>query len=362
MTMTLSLPNLLAQGSSGGFWMPEQASTIAPDVDWLFFFILWVNIIFTVLIGVLLVYFAIKYRHTGEEKPAPAHAGHSTTLEITWTVIPTIIVLVIFYYGFRGYLDMTEEPANAYEIQVEAFAWGWRFTYPNGATDADLHLPKDVPVRLVMSSVDVIHSLYIPAMRVKKDAVPGRFNKFWVQAVNEGEFDLFCTEYCGTNHSRMIAKVVVRDTTAFQNHLNELADWTGRQTPVEAGQAIARKNGCFTCHSIDGSAGTGPTWLNLYGSQRQFTDGTSAVADMEYIRESIEYPARHIVAGYPNVMQSYLGRINERDLLAIIAYMRSISQNYQGDPNLYEGSPVGRGGAAPADAPADPTPAPAPAN
>ncbi|HMO26895.1 MAG TPA: cytochrome c oxidase subunit II, partial [Tepidisphaeraceae bacterium] len=280
--MTLPLSNLLAQGSPGGFWMPEQASTIAPDVDWLFYFILWINIIFTVLIGVLLVYFAFKYRHTGEEKPAPAHAGHSTALEITWTVIPTIIVLIIFYYGFRGYLDMTEEPANAYEIQVEAFAWGWRFTYPNGATDADLPLPKDVPVRLVMSSTDVIHSLYIPAMRVKKDAVPGRFNKFWVQATVEGEFDLFCTEYCGTNHSKMIARTFVYDTTQFTEVVTGLNRWDDTMTPVEAGQMLSRRNGCFQCHSVDGSAGTGPTWLNLYGSQRQFTDGTSAVADMDY--------------------------------------------------------------------------------
>lgn len=355
--MTNGTLNLLAADAT--FWMPQQVSTVAAEVDWLFYFILWISVFFTVLIGVLLVLFAVKYRHTGAEREAAAHAGHSTALEITWTVIPTIIVLVIFYYGFRGYLNMSTPPNTAYTIDVSAYAWGWNFTYPNGLTVADLHIPKDVPVRLVLSSQDVIHSLYLPHFRLKKDAVPGRLNAFWVQANTVGEFDLFCTEYCGTNHSKMLAKVVVQDVTDFNRWLDESSRWDDKMTPVEAGQMLSKRYGCFQCHSIDGASGTGPTWLNLFGSQRQFVDGGSAVADENYILESIKYPGRHIVTGYANVMPAYLGQIKDPDILAIIAYMKSISTNFQGDPNLYPGSPLENQNAQPGAPAANPAPAPA---
>lgn len=350
MTTTLSI---LLGAAEQGFWMPQRASTVAAEVDWLFYFILYVSIFFTLLIGALLVLFAVKYRHRGEEKPAPAHAAHSTALEVTWTVIPAIIVLFIFYFGFRGYLDMAVEPANAYEVQVNAYAWGWNFTYPNGVVSPELHVPKDVPVLLLLNSQDVIHSLYLPQFRVKKDAVPGRVNRFWVQATDVGEYDLFCTEYCGTNHSKMITKAIVHDSTDFNKWLDGMSRWDDKMTPVEAGLMLARRFGCFQCHSVDGTAMTGPTWKNLYGAQRSFADGTGVLADENYVMESIKYPARRIVAGYANVMPSYLGQIKDADIMAIVAYMKSISTNFQGNPNVYPGSPV-QAGAAPANVPASP--------
>lgn len=350
--MTTFLPNLLAIAEQG-IWMPKGVSTVSSQVDWLFYFIFYISVFFTLLITTLMVLFAVKYRHRGQEKPAPAHAAHSTTLEVTWTVIPTIIVLLIFYHGFRGYLNMAVEPANAYEVQVSAYAWGWNFTYPNGVVSPELHLPKDVPVLLMLNSQDVIHSLYLPQFRVKKDAVPGRVNRFWVQSTEVGEYDLFCTEYCGTNHSKMITKAIVHDVTDFNKWLDSMSRWDDKMTPVEAGLMLAGRFGCFQCHSVDGTAMTGPTWKNLYGSQRNFADGGSTVADENYIMESIKYPARHVIAGYANVMPSYLGQIKDPDIMAIIAYMKSISENFKQDPNVYPGSPV-QAGAQPSTAPATP--------
>jgi cytochrome c oxidase subunit II len=317
------------------FSLPEQASTVAPDVDWLFHFILWTTVFFCILIFVLMLVFAIKYRHRperGDESPSP---GHNTALELTWTIVPTIIVLLIFFYGFRGYLDMSVVPPNSYDIQVKSWMWNWGFIYPNGHVDSELHIPKDQPVRLVLTSDDVIHSFYVPAFRIQKFTVPGRYNRIWVQATEAGEFPIYCAEYCGLNHSEMEAKVVVHETREEFDRWLEVASNPEMQPdfhPVKAGAQLAQARGCLQCHTTDGTASTGPTWLNLFGSQRTFTDGTSAVADEDYIRESIFYPARRITQGYPNTMPSYLGVLRDREVDWLIAYLKDISEHHQGDP------------------------------
>ncbi len=355
---------ILAQASKGNIMLPHGASTIAAEIDWLTWFITWVSLIFG--FGVIIVTFLIawRYRHKPGVNDKGTGATHNTQLEITWSVIPGIIVLVIAIWGFQGYIRFATIPQEALEIQVEAYKWGWRFIYPNGHMEPQLHIPKDVPVRFVMRSEDVIHSLYFPNFRIKKDVVPGRYNKMWVIAtdvspfgegkdwtepgsfdydVNKPEtyaegFDIFCAEYCGTNHSRMLSKVYVHPTReSYEQWLAKASDiyridpTTGKPKPTtDIGLLLANKNGCFQCHSIDGTRKVGPTWKNLFGHTGTFTDGKTYVADEDYIHESILYPNKHIVATYAPGMPAYLGKLSDRDINAIINYMKTISENYKG--------------------------------
>lgn len=349
--------------STGNFLLPPQASTIASEIDWLKWFITWVSIIFG--FGVIIVTFLIAFRY--RHKPGVNDIGkgptHSTLLEITWSVIPGIIVLLIAIWGFQGYMKFAVVPQEALEIQVEGYKWGWRFIYPNGHMEPTLHIPKDMPVRFVMRSDDVIHSLYVPQFRIKKDVVPGRYNKMWVVATEASPFDLqqtgkswtdpknfkfevddpstyaegfdiYCTEYCGTNHSRMLSKVYVHPTyESYAQWLARASDLEGNvPDPVARGEVLAKRNGCFQCHSVDGAAKVGPTWKNLFGHTGKFVDGQSYEANEDYIRESINYPNKHIVAGFAPGMPSYLGKISDREIDALINYMKSISENFKGKP------------------------------
>lgn len=321
--------------------MPEQASTVAAEVDWMFYVILYICYFFFFLIVVMMLGFLIKYRHRQGVPDHPAPAGHSLALEMLWTIPPTIIVLFIAWRGLRGFMDMSVPPPNAYEIQVNAQMWNWAFTYPNGTTVSELHVPKDTPIRLVLNSADVIHSLYVPEFRVKKDVVPGRFNKMWFQATEaRGELDstgkkyingfpIYCTEYCGTSHSEMLSQVIVHPTREmFDDWLADASVWTDKMTPQARGEQLFGMY-CKACHSVDGSKNTGPTWLNAFGSERALADGSRQVADEDYIRESIYYPQKKIVAGYPaGQMNSFLGQISEQDIGAIIWYMKSLSENF----------------------------------
>ncbi len=322
---------ILAQASSGGFWMPRRASTVAGDVDALFSFIFWLTVFFFCLILVLMVAFVLKYRHReGYEQPAKPPA-HSTALELTWTIIPTILVLLIFYFGFRGYLHMSVAPPNAYEINVTARMWHWDFIYPNGYVDSELHIPVDTPVRLVMQSEDVIHSLFIPQFRVKKDVVPGRYNRFWFQATEQGEFDIYCAEYCGNGHSTMLSKVIVHDSAGFNKWLEQASSWETRMTPAEGGKMLVSSRGCLQCHSVDGTRVIGPTLKNVFGEEQNVDGGQKVLADENYIRESLYEPNAKIVAGYTPQMPSYKGSLKDRDVDAIIAYLKSISDKHKND-------------------------------
>ena len=212
-------------------------------------------IFFVLIVGLMLV-FLCKYRRREGEGPQ-ASPSHSTSLEMLWTIIPTILVAVMFVWGFRGYMEMRQAPDDSYEIQVLAKKWAWSFVYPNGHIEPDLHVPVDRPIRLVMTSDDVIHSLYIPAFRLKMDIVPGRFNKTWFQATEAGEHQLFCAEYCGTQHSTMLAKVVVHPSGEFEKWLEEAANFLKRMTPVEGGALLYQRRGCAQCHTVDGGAKVG---------------------------------------------------------------------------------------------------------
>lgn len=306
----------------GSFWMPPQVSTVAQNVDWLFNFILAISVFFFALIVVVMVVFVLKYRRREGEGAQPS-ASHNLPLELTWTGIPVAIVIVIFFFGFKGYLDMATPPANAYEIMVEGQKWNWSFTYPNGYVDANLHVPVDRPIQLVMSSADVIHSLYVPVFRIKQDVVPGRYSKVWFEATEPGEYDLFCAEYCGTSHSDMLAHVVVHPPGEFEAWLEQASNFLETMSPVDAGRKLFQVRGCMQCHSMDGSAKTGPTLLGVFGRTENLVDGGTVTVDENYIRESILEPNARVVAGFEPVMPTYQGRLKDAEILAIIEYLKA---------------------------------------
>lgn len=308
------------------FWMPAQASSVAGEVDTVFYVIYWISVFFFAIIVGLMGLFVVRYRR---KKPGD-HAVHGTphhslTLEITWTVIPIVISAVIFVLGFKSYMNLATPPRNSYEIMVTGQKWQWFFTYPNGFVTSELHVPEDQPVKLTMTSEDVIHSLWIPAFRVKKDVVPGRYTYTWFEANEPGTYPLLCTEYCGTGHSDMLSVVTVHPSGTFDTWLQEASNLYDTMPPAEAGEMLVQRTGCVQCHSLDGKAGIGPTFVNLFGYPQKLTNGDEVMADENYIRESIVEPMASIVLGYEPVMPTYAGKLKDQEITYIITYLKSIS-------------------------------------
>jgi cytochrome c oxidase subunit 2 len=305
------------------FWLPSQSSTIAQRVDSIWEFILWLSVFFFALVVVLGARFALKYRGS-RGQGAQSSTDHNTLLEIVWTVIPTLLVVILFWIGFRTYIDMSTPPENAYEIQVTGQKWQWLFTYPNGYVDENLHAPVNTDVVLVMTSEDVIHSMFIPAFRTKQDVVPGRYSKLWFNATETGDFDIYCAEYCGTSHSDMGARAIIHPPGEYESWLADASDLHGRFPPVEIGETYYKRFGCKQCHSLDGTPGIGPTFQGLYGTMERLTDGSSILVDENYIRESILNPQAKVTEGYNPVMPTYQGRFNDQDITAIIEFIKSV--------------------------------------
>jgi cytochrome c oxidase subunit 2 len=322
----------------GTFQLPPQMSTVAESVDWVYYFLYWVSVVlFVGIIGTML-YFVWKYRRRPGVKAEPT--GHNTALEIGWTFAPLILLALLFHWGFKSYMDLTVAPANAMDIRVRARKWSWDFEYPNGGHSVnELHVPVNRPVRLVMSSEDVIHSFFVPAFRIKRDAVPGMYGMAWFQATQTGTTDFFCAEYCGaaatptrdehgveryTGHFSMIGHVVVETQAQYDAFLERIMGPPPGATTEEWGQQLYRQNQCFTCHSTDGSRMTGPTFRGLFGRRETFTDGSSATVDENYLRESILNPQAKIVQGFPPVMPTFRGALNDRQIDALISYIRSL--------------------------------------
>jgi heme/copper-type cytochrome/quinol oxidase subunit 2 len=481
---------ILADAAKKYFWLPEQASTVAGDSDRLYNAIIWLSVFFFVLITVLLVAFVIKYRHKPGEK-RDVSATHSMALEITWTVIPSIIVVFLYYYGFKQYMNLTVEPPNAYTVNVTGRTWQWSFTYPTGYSDGELHVPVNVPVRCVLESNDVIHSLSIPAFRVKKDVVPGRYNRLWFQAIDadgwvyltklksgsrvnevavdgngkelspstgltpnqmvhplgklpkpvqdaliaqagaakpsdgtvvriytllngislnamdvgEGDsqkevivdqdgnapekdvvqfgslprqvqdgikslnsgadvpasqsvlafkdaraFEIFCTAYCGTNHSTMHSRAIVHRSQADFDRWLKTAQKPDPDPRVR-GRKLYTKLGCAQCHSVDGTKITGPSWKDLYGSKQSFSDGSTAVVNEVFLHGFIPAPTVRVPVGYPPIMPPFPIANNQIDDIA--AYMKTISK-FAPAPSMGGGAGVGttRPASQPTSAPA----------
>lgn len=315
---------MASENASGSFWMPPQASTIAGDVDALFDFIYYLNVFFFVGITAALIWFVLRYRRKSEEQLATSQVGHNTLIESLWTFIPLVLCIVVFVWGFRIFLDQSVAPEDAYEVKVTARAYAWQFNYDNGAvTTGDLVVPAGRPIKLVMSSEDLLHSFFVPDFRIKSDVVPGRYTTVWFEAPNPGEHQVFCTEYCGAGHSGMLAKVTVLPPAEFEERLQKnFID--GDIPPAQLGEQLYNQTGCGACHSLDGSVRVGPSWKGLFGSERKFTDGTSAVADENYIRESILQPANKVVAGYPPSMPSYQGQLQEVQIDGLIAFIKTL--------------------------------------
>jgi len=313
---------------SNDFWMPLDASTFAGDIDGLYDFLFWVSAVSTVLIMAVMFYFIIKYRaHSREANELPTDSTHhNTALEITWSVIPLFFCIAIFVWGFRGYVDLRTSPRDALEIHAQGQKWKWLFTYPNGHVDTELHAPVDRDVRVIINSVDVLHSLFIPAFRTKMDAVPGRYTDLWFHATKTGDFPVFCTEYCGTEHSDMITHAIVHEPGGYEKWMSEIMAKLDNMDPVALGGMLYEQHGCKTCHSTDGSRLIGPTWKGLFGSKRTFVDGSSTTADENYIKNSIQDPAGQVVDSFgPNsAMPTYQGKLNDKQLTGIIEYIKTL--------------------------------------
>lgn len=311
---------------AGTFWLPEQASTFARDTDNAFRFIMWLNYIFFLGIVAVTLYFAWKYRKRSDnDRTSPVRGNHK--LEILWSAIPTVLLFVCFFWGFKTYMVTVVPPDNAINIGITGQKWSWSMTYPNGGTDGNrLVVPVDEPVKLTMSSVDVIHSFFVPAFRVKRDVVPNRYTTIWFEANKVGTYPIYCTEYCGDLHSTMVGTVDVVSRAEYESYLGGLQGCAEGETLAECGETVFTRNGCNACHSVDGPRLVGPTMQGLFGSERSFADGSTAVADENYIRQSLMEPNAQVVEGFAPAMPVFAGRLDDEELNALIAYIQSLAE------------------------------------
>ncbi len=299
---------------------PEAASAVAREVDHLFFFLTAVTVFFSLLIASLIIVFAVKYRRRSEvELPQPITG--STKLETFWTVIPFILVMMMFVWGASVYFTISRPPDNAAQIYVVAKQWMWKLQHPEGQREInELHLALNRAVRLTMASEDVIHSFYVPAFRVKADVVPGRYTSTWFKPDKIGTYHLFCAEYCGTKHSGMIGQIIVMEPSDYQTWLSGGSS----EGPLSAkGEKLFQNLACNTCHRMDGK-GRGPVLAGIFGKPVSLQTGQKVIVDEPYIRESILSPTAKVVEGYQPVMPTFQGLISEEGLMQIIAYIKSL--------------------------------------
>jgi cytochrome c oxidase subunit 2 len=314
----------LLLGAGPGF-MPSPASSVAEGVDRVFALIFWVSAFFLALIVLVTVVFVLRYRRRASRPDPEPSPSHDTRLELLWTGIPLVLVLVMFVMSTRTYLRMTSAPpgSSPLTIQVTARKWSWWFDHPGGKGAAELHVVAGRPVELVMSSTDVIHSLYVPDFRLKQDAVPGRFTRMTFTPTTAGQFPIVCAEYCGTDHSRMAAVAVVHaDQASFDVWAREGLAPDG--SLVELGKHVFLQRGCVACHSLDGSRRIGPTVKGLWRKMEKLADGAAVLVDEEYLRESVLKPGAKVVAGFPNAMPPI--PVEERELKGLIAYIQSLAE------------------------------------
>jgi cytochrome c oxidase subunit 2 len=300
----------------------SDASNIARGVDLSFAVIFGISLFFLIGITVVMIYFVIRYRRS--KNPKATQIEGNNKLEIIWTVIPTILVLIMFYYGWVGYKPMREVPDDAIPIKVYGQMWSWQFEYQNGKMTDRLVIPLDQPVYLELVSRDVLHSFYIPAFRVKEDVVPGKDNWMWFTAQREGVYDILCAEYCGDRHSYMIAEVEVVPETRFAEWLEESAVPAGEHP----GLTVMKRNACLSCHSQDGSRLVGPTFKGIYGREEVVVlpngEERTIVVDDDYLIRSIYEPNAEIVKGYnQGLMISYKNTISEEEMADILDYFKT---------------------------------------
>ena len=302
---------------------PAQASTIAWQVDALYAFLLVLTVVFCLLVFGMVIIFAIKYRRRSEdEQPEQTHGN--LVLELSWTIIPLFLSLFVFLLGADVFFRLQRPPSDPLEVYAVGKQWMWKIQHESGKREINtLHVPKGQPVRLTMTSEDVIHDFFIPAFRVKNDVLPGRYTTLWFEATQTGEFHLFCAEYCGTQHSGMIGKVIVLEPADYHDWLMGASSG---ESMVEAGERQFQKLGCETCHKST-ATGRGPSLVGLYDKPVTLSNGQEIVVDSDYIRESILLPRAKIVAGYEPIMPIFEGQISEQSLLQIVSYIKSLSES-----------------------------------
>ena len=304
---------------------PEQASTMAARVDNLYFFMVATSMFFAVLVTLLVIAFAIRFRRRSPDGVGePIHG--SLVLELIWTGIPFVIAMVMFAWGASVYFALARVPDEAMDIYAVGKQWMWKFQHPEGQREInELHVPVNTPVRVLMTSEDVLHDLYFPSFRTKMDAIPGRYTQLWFTATKVGTYHIFCAEYCGTRHSGMIGRVVVLPQ-------NEYEAWLGggaaEGTLAQRGEKLFTQFACVTCHRAD-SAARGPLLNGVFGHAVSLANGNTVVADAAYVRESILNPTAKVVAGFAPIMPTFQGQVSEEQLLALTEYIKSLPAGQQ---------------------------------
>ena len=317
---------------ANAYALGEAASRTTGQVDALFLFIAGVSLFFFLLVEGLLIYFAIRYRkRKGAEAVETPDIRGNFLLETVWILIPSLVVVAFFYYGYIVFRDIRTPPPGATDIHAVSRQWLFEFRYPDGRKSInELRVPAGSPVKLILSSDDVIHSFYIPAYRLKQDMVPGQYTTLYLHPDKAGTYDILCAEYCGVAHSTMRAELIVMEPGAY-------AAWRETQAApadlslAEQGKALVEKSGCLGCHALEGEEKIGPNLGQGFGRKVLLADGTSVTADEEYLRESIFDPKAKVVKGYPAVMPTFKGSLSPDDVGSIIAYLRSLSGDKEED-------------------------------
>lgn len=320
----MTLWMLMNQAMAGTF-MPEQGTEIAKQVDNLYGFLLVVSFISCAILIGGMIFFAVKYKRKTANDHTP-YISHDTRLEILWSVIPLIIFLFVFGWGWIIYHDMRAMPKDALEIHVTGKQWAWTAEYKNGVRSTDVVVPVNKDVKLILASEDVIHSFFIPSFRLKQDAVPGRYTTLWFRAEKLGNFHVFCAEFCGTSHSGMITRLRVVTQEEFDKWLTEESE-IGSLPLAQRGAKIFQTRACASCHNVDNPAvKIGPTLYKKWGSEEELDNGSKVAFDENYLRESILEPQAKIVKGYPkpSPMPAFQGQLSESELTALIEYIKGL--------------------------------------
>ena len=308
---------------------PQEASTIAPWTDALYLFLWGMTVFGLILVGALLFVFSVKYRK--EKHPVAVQIEGSTLLEATWTIIPLGIFLFVFVWGAWLYFRIYNPPANAMQVYIVGKQWMWKAEHPGGQHEINaLHVPTGRPVQLTMISQDVFHSYSIPAFRVKREVIPGRYSTVWFNATQPGTYHLFCTQYCGTLHSGMIGEIVAMTPDDYQK-------WTEQSTSgtslAQNGERVFSSLGCNSCHNGTAAA-RGPNLSGVYGAKITMDDGTTQIATDGWLRDTILNPSQHVPAGYKPIMPTYQGQVSEEGLIDLVEYIKTLKSNYRNQQTL----------------------------
>ncbi|MEZ0393102.1 MAG: cytochrome c oxidase subunit II [Pseudobdellovibrionaceae bacterium] len=302
--------------------MPPKATNIADQVDNLYSFLLWSSLVSCIILIGGMIYFVMKYKRKTDNDKTP-YISHNTFLEFLWSFIPLVFFLGFFAWGWWVYHQMRHMPENALEVHVFGRQWSWEFVYKSGKTaGSEFVVPVNTPVKLIMTSRDVLHSFYIPSMRIKQDVIPGQYTTLSFNSEKIGDFQIFCTEYCGTTHSGMLAKMKVVPQADYEKWIQENEEGL---TLAQKGQKYYTDKGCVACHSLDGSPKVGPTWKGIFGHEHEMDDGGKVKADENYLRESILNPNAKVVKGFAKgVMPTFQGQLSEDQVNALIEFMKSL--------------------------------------